>query len=88
MQHLKPENLNKPEYFHSWDLLNLSQYAQIKRLYYISSIKKSPILGKMRKSELKSLNFTNFSQQKAPKSLLFLTLNCAEFGIGLNRPNH
>lgn len=66
MQHLKPENLNKPEYFHSGYLLNLSQYVQIKRLYYIPNIKKSPILGKMRKSELKSLNFTNFSQQKSP----------------------
>jgi hypothetical protein len=67
MQHLKPENLNKPEiFFHSGYLLNLSQYVQLKRLYYIPNIKKSPILGKMRKSELKSLNFTNFSQQKAP----------------------
>ena len=57
MQHLKPENLNKPEYFHSWDLLNLSQYVQLKHLYYIASIKKSPILGKMRKSELNKSNF-------------------------------
>ena len=56
MQHLKPENLNKPEnIFHSGDLLNLFQYVQLKRLYYISSIKKSPILGKMRKSELNKL---------------------------------
>lgn len=81
-------SLIKRNIFHSGCLLNLFQYVQIKRLYYISSIKKSPILGKMRKSELKSLNFTNFSQQKAPKSLLFLTLDFAEFGIGLNRPNH
>lgn len=72
MQHLKPENLNKPEYFHSWDLLNLSQYVQLKRLYYIPNIKKSPILGKMRKSEFKSPNFTNFSQQKSPKIFTFL----------------
>ena len=55
MQHWKPENLNKPEYFHSGYLLNLSQYVQLQHLYYIPSIKKSPILGKMRKSELKKL---------------------------------
>ena len=42
IQHLKPENLNKPEYFHSGDYQNLSQYAQIKHLYYIPSIEKVP----------------------------------------------
>ena len=32
----KPENLNKPEYFHSGYLLNLFQYVQLKHLYYLS----------------------------------------------------
>ena len=47
-------SLIKRNIFHSGYLLNLSQYVQLKRLYYIPNIKKSPILGKMRKSELKN----------------------------------
>lgn len=42
----KPENLNKPEYFHSGDLLNLSQYVQLKHLCYIPSIKKKSHIRK------------------------------------------